>query len=86
MEITEYIPIEKFNLWLELFKSTSGRFITKPFVLFQSVRVIYTFNDSDDYKTLCSNWQRFNTPIVELKRSFSKKILKGFKKRIKNIF
>lgn len=74
MEITEYIPLDKFNVWAGLFKSTSGRFLREPFVMFDSVEVNYTFNDYDDYNRLASEWQRLNTPIVETKRTWWKRI------------
>jgi hypothetical protein len=74
VEITQYIPIERFNIWAGLFKSTSGRFLREPFVMFNLVEVNYTFNDYDDYLRLTSEWQRLNTPIVETKHSFWKRI------------
>jgi hypothetical protein len=70
MEITESIPVEKFNTWTELFKQTSGRFLQNPFVMSSSVRVNYTFNNYEDYVKLTNEWRRLNTPIVETKRGF----------------
>lgn len=76
MEITEYIPKEKFSLWLDIFKSTSGRFAKNPFDCFNSVIVSYTFIDCDDYTKLNAEWKRLNTPIVEARRGFWKKLKK----------
>jgi hypothetical protein len=74
VEITEYIPIAKFNTWIGLFKSTSGRFLREPFVMFISVEVNYTFNDYDDYMKLTTEWNRFSTNIVETRRGFWKRL------------
>ena len=74
VRITEYIPIERFNIWADLFESTSGRFLREPYLMFNLVEVNYTFNDYDDYSKFTSEWQRLNTPIVETKRGFWKRI------------
>jgi hypothetical protein len=82
MKLTEYIPREKFNLWIGLFKGYSGRFLRDPFVMFDSVEVVYTFNDYDDYLKFGSEWRRLNAPIVETRRGFWKKLKRklGIKK------
>jgi len=74
VEITEYIPIERFNVWAGLFKGTNGRFLKEPFLMFNTVEVNYTFNDYDDYAKLNNEWHRLNTPITETKRGRWKRI------------
>jgi len=74
MLVTEYIPKNKFNLWLGLFKTTSGRFSSNPYDCFDSICVKYTFINSEDYRSMSEDWRRLNMIIIEPKRGFWKKL------------
>jgi hypothetical protein len=73
MEVSEYIPVEKFNLWYSLFKKSSGRFLFNP-IYGKKVYVSYYFDDVEDCNNFSNDYLRLTTTITESKRSFLKKI------------
>ena len=75
MEATDYIPIEKFNLWYELFKASgNGRLLCQPFAGKDGVLVGYTFDDIDSCNQFHRNYKTLTTTIKETKRGRWKRI------------
>jgi len=81
MEVTNYIPRERFNLWYELFKKSSGRLLCNP-IDGDRVYVRYVFEDMDSYTELQQNFQRLTTQIVETKSGFWKKLKAKLKYKV----
>ena len=80
MEATDYIPVEKWNLWYELFKSSgNGRLKCQPFIGKDEVLVNYSFTDMHCCNEFRAEYYRLTTQIKEVKRKVS------FWKRIKLI-
>ena len=79
MKATEYIPVENWNLWYDLFKRSKGWFVSRPFAGKDDIFVHYAFDDIDSANELSANYLRLTTPIVETRRGFWKK----FKRKLR---
>lgn len=69
--ITEYVNIKNMNAYLELVISCNGRFIQNPMSFktnkeFYNVLCVVGFDSSDDYSRFSHDWNRINTPILEV--------------------
>jgi len=73
MEASMYIPRDKFNLWYDLFKQSSGRLLCNP-IDGNRVYVRYQFDDIHNCNEFEINYQRLTTNIKETKRTFWKKL------------
>ena len=83
MEATDYIPVEKWNLWYELFKASgNGRLQASPLMGEHSVLVNYSFTDMNCCNEFELEYYRLTTPIKEVNRKFSlwKWIKQSYKK------
>jgi hypothetical protein len=83
MEATKYIPVEKWNLWYELFKSSgNGRLKCQPFMGKDEVLVSYLFTDMHCCNEFHREYHRLTTQIKEVNRKVSlwnkiKKYIRG---------
>lgn len=75
MEVTDFIELNRFTLWLELFKQYNGRFLATPHKG-QKVYVRYTFDSSEDYLKFCQSFINLTTDVKVTKRGLFKKITK----------
>ena len=79
MTAIEYIPVENWSLWYDLFKRSKGWFVSSPLAGKDDVLVHYAFDDIDSANELNANYLRLTTPIVETRRGFWKK----FKRKLR---
>ena len=62
MQVTEYIPAEKFAQFHDIMCATGGHYITNPLPLWSTVCVSYV---PGDYKTQRELWSRCVTKLRE---------------------
>jgi len=77
----EPIPVERFNLWFQLFCSTGCRFTQDPAQYGSEVRVYYEVFDIAEYNDFYREYMRLTKPIKETKRGLLRKLLKRLTNR-----